>query len=289
VCFAGTGTNPVARYGDRKLSSSPRYLELMDRNQWLIKRMAVYGLHVHIAMPDGDACIRYNNFFLQFIPQLIALSASSPYWAGQDTGLDASRPTVYEAHPTSGRPIIVQDWAEFNVLFNLLKKTHAIQSMKDIWWDLRPSPGFGTLEIRICDGPATMTELTALVAWIHLLAHWFRDHEAEFYENNNPRPEVWIMRENKWRAIRYGLDAHIISYETFEEKSLRENIQYWLDKLDPYIQQLGYQRQVLDIHDLLEKGNSASRQRRVMAKTKKIMDVVRHNVDEFEQGSPIWT
>ncbi len=116
ICFSGTGTHPVADYNERILSSSPRYHLLLDRNQWLIRRMAVYGLHVHIGMKDGDDCMRFNNFFLHFIPHLIALSASSPYWNCHDTGLAASRPTVYQAHPTSGIPYTVHNWAEFNIL-----------------------------------------------------------------------------------------------------------------------------------------------------------------------------
>lgn len=289
LVFAGTGTNPVAKYDERELTASTRYQQLLDRNQWLIRRMAVYGLHVHIGMKDGDTCIRFNNFFLQFIPHLIALSASSPYWIGKDTGLAASRPTVYEAHPTSGRPVMVKNWAEFNHLFALLVQTHSIESMKDLWWDLRPSPGFGTLEIRICDGPATMLELESIVAFIHLLAHWFQDHEEEFYARNNIKPEVWIMRENKWRAIRYGTEANIISYEDFHEHALKESMHYWLDRLQPYITSLGYRKYENCLKDILQKGNSATRQRRVMERSNDIMQVVRHNILEFETGKPVWS
>jgi carboxylate-amine ligase len=289
LTFAGTGTNPVANYDERELSSSARYHELLDRNQWLIRRMAVYGLHVHLGMYDGDSCIRYNNFFLQFIPHLIALSASSPYWIGKDTGLASSRPTVYEAHPTSGRPVMVNDWNEFNALYAMLVKTNSIESMKDIWWDLRPSPGYGTLEIRICDGPATMLELESIVAWIHLLAHWFHDHEEEFYMRNNLKPEVWIMRENKWRSIRFGTEAMIISYEDFHEHKLSDSIYYWLDVLQPYVTGLGYEKYVDCIVQILQRGNSATRQRRIMEKSGDIMDVVHHNILEFEAGRPIWS
>jgi len=288
IVFAGTGTNPVGKYDERVLTSSPRYQELLDRNQWLIRRMAVYGLHVHIGMASGDECIRFSNFFLQFIPHLIALSASSPYWMGMDTGLMASRPTMYEAHPTSGRPIIVDDWKEFSELYQLLLDTASIQSMKDIWWDMRPSPSYGTLEIRICDGPATMAELDAIVAWIHLLAHWFQDHQEEFYRSNNRKPEVWIMRENKWRAIRYGTKADTISYETFKSHRLDDHILYWIDKMDSYVKRLNYQPQMNMIKAILEKGCSSERQRKVFMETEDIMEVVRHNVHEFEAGVPQW-
>jgi len=288
ILLAGTGTHPAADYNNRILSASSRYHELLDRNQWLIRRMAVYGLHVHIGMHDGDACIRFNNFFLHFIPHLIALSASSPFWRGTDTGLAACRPTTYEAHPTSGLPVIVEDWNEFNELYALLLKTDSVHSMKDIWWDMRPSPGYGTLEIRICDGPATMLELESIVAFIHLLAHWYQDHAEEFAAKNNLKPLEWVLRENKWRAIRYGTDAEIVSHETLDSIKLSDHILNWLDKLNPYIVKLGYKSYAKCIEDILLKGNSATRQRRIYQDTGDVMEVVRHNIDEFQRGEPIW-
>lgn len=288
ISFSGTGTHPIADYNERILSSSSRYHLLLDRNQWLIRRMAVYGLHVHIGMKDGDDCMRFNNFFLHFIPHLIALSASSPYWNCHDTGLASSRPTVYQSHPTSGIPYTVHNWAEFNILFNRLITTKSIESMKDIWWDLRPSPGFGTLELRICDGPATMIELESIVAFIHMLAHWFNDNRHHFYKHNKIIPEHWIMRENKWRAIRHGLDADIISHESMNLKNLSDNIRFWIDRLIPYSHHFGYHKYTNCIHEILDKGNSSSRQRNVMNYFKDIQKVVEWNVAEFDAGQPRW-
>ena len=289
ICFSGTGTHPMANYNERILSKSSRYHQLLDRNQWLIRRMAVYGLHVHLGMKDGDDCIRYNNFFLHFIPHLIALSASSPFWVCKDTGLAASRPTVYEAHPTSGIPYTVHNWEEFNSLFSKLISTKSVESMKDIWWDIRPSPFFGTLEIRICDGPATMLELLSIVAFIHMLGHWFHDNRHQFYKYNKIIPDHWIMRENKWRAIRHGLNADIISHESLRNKSLSDNIHFWLDRLQPYSDKLGYHKYMTCLRDVLEKGNSSSRQRNVMKYYNDIQQVVKSNVNEFDAGEPIWS
>src|SRR5687768_10629779 len=288
IRFSGTGTNPTGNYNERILSKSERYEQLLERNQWLIKRMAVYGLHVHIGMKDGDDCIRFNNFFLHFIPHLIALSASSPYWNCQDTGLASSRPTVYEAHPTSGIPYTVHNWHEFNELYQKLLATNSIESMKDIWWDIRPSPGYGTLELRICDGPATMLELQSLVAFIHLLALWFNDNRHHFYKHNKIIPEQWIMRENKWRAIRHGLGAEIISHESMQVKKLADNIHFWVNRLEPYANQMGYQPFMECIKNILDKGNSAARQRKVMKYFNDIKRVVESNVLEFESGVPRW-
>lgn len=288
IRFASTGTNPIADYNERIITATTRYQQIHDRNQWLIRRMAVYGLHVHIGMRNGDECIRFNNFFLHFIPHMIALSASSPFWKCLDTGLAASRPTVYESHPTSGSPYLVENWDQFNELYQKLIGTGSIMSMRDIWWDLRPSPTFGTLEIRICDGPATMLELESIVAWIHLLAHWFADNGEEFFASNPMMPMQWVMRENKWRAIRYGIQAEIINHKTFELKKLSDSIHFWLEHLAPYAQKLGYEPYMQCISDIVEKGNSASRQRAIMLHSGDIHDVVTFNIREFELGQPIW-
>lgn len=287
LCFASTGTHPQADYRERLITDSPRYGELIDRNQWLIRRMAVYGMHVHIGMRSGDECIRYNNFFLHFVPHLIALSASSPYWQKMDTGLASCRPTMYEALPTAGMPYIVKNWKEFEKLVQFLTRADAIRSLKDLWWDLRPSPGWGTLELRICDVPASQREMLGLVAFIHCLAHWFHDHHEEWGKAHAPIRR-WIFRENKWRAIRYGLDASVIVSRTGKTRALRKDMAMWIKELAPYAERLGYQAFMSVIPDLLKYGNSAQRQRKKFAERGDLLDVVRHNVKEFAQGEPLW-
>jgi carboxylate-amine ligase len=287
LCFASTGTHPQADYRERLVTDSPRYGELIDRNQWLIRRMAVYGMHIHLGMKSGDDCIRFHNFFLYFVPHLLALSASSPYWQKMDTGLASCRPTMYEALPTAGIPYIVRTWNEFEKLIRFLKRSDAIQSIKDLWWDIRPSPALGTLEIRVCDGPATQKEMAALVAFVHTLALWFQDHQNDWTKTHAPIKR-WIFRENKWRAIRYGLDASIIITKTGKTRPLRQDIENWLDDLDPYSKSLNYQESLKMISTIMDKGNSAQRQRKVFERTRDLGDVARHNIQEFNLGEPIW-
>ena len=287
--FAGTGTHPLADYNDRLVMDSERYHELLDRNQWLIRRMAVYGLHVHIGLPSGDACIRYMNAFLHLVPHLIALSASSPFWRGVDTGLCASRPTVYEAHPTSGLPVLVRDWAEFNVVYEDMLRTGSIQSMKDIWWDLRPSPGYGTLEIRVCDGPATMLETGAITAYIQANAAYLREVEGV---QEGPSPDIpvrWILRENKWRALRYGLGATVIEPRDRTVRPLRDAILARLTLLEPYFNAAGEEHYLACLRNICTRGNSSDRQRAEYARNGQVEDVVRFNVREFEAGEPQWS
>ena len=287
--FAGTGTNPVADYNDRLVSSSPRYHELLDRNQWLIRRMAVYGLHIHIGMKSGDACIRFLNQFLHVVPHFIALAASSPYWRGFDTGLASSRPTMYEAHPTAGIPPPVHDWYQFQKLYSSMLHTGSIESMKDIWWDIRPSPGYGTLELRMCDGPASMLELGAIVAFAHAQSHLFQEEQDMFSGTSAKPPKRWIARENKWRALRYGLDAEIIDHRTLERKPLREDILERLERMAPFFAAHGYDDQLACLRTVCACGNSTQRQRKVFEKRGNIDDVLAHNAKECAAREPIWS
>lgn len=286
IALSTTGAHPFARYSDCIISPSARYKELIDRNQWLTRRMTVYGLHVHLGMESGDECIRFNNFFMHFLPHLLALSASSPFWQGIDTGLSSYRPTTYEALPTAGQPYHVRSWKGFLDLYESLKLCGSIRSLKDLWWDLRPSPGFGTLEIRVCDGCATLTETLAIVAFIHTLAHWFAEHgswlEAVSY------PPSWLARENKWRVMRYGLNAELVMNTEGKTRVLRDELQEWIEKLQPVARRLGYQRHMACLAVLIKNGTSSERQRKVYERRSSLEDVVQHNINEFRRSEPLW-
>ena len=285
--LSSTGTHPEADYRDRLVTPSKRYHELMDRNQWIIRRMAVYGMHIHIGMPSGDECIKFHNFFLHFVPHVLALSASSPFWQKIHTGLAASRPTMYEAMPTSGMPHIVKTWHGFEKMYRRMVLTKAIKSMRDLWLDLRPSPHLGTLEIRVCDEPATLSEGLAITAFVHALAHWYQANKEE-WEGTHKKLYPWIFRENKWRAIRHGLNGDLIQPKTNQMLSIRHHIFLWIEKLNPWIRQLGYDRYFATLEDILNYGNSSDRQLAVFQRSENLHDVVIHCVGEFEKGIPNW-
>lgn len=284
--FATTGCHPFSRYADCIISPTERYYELIDRNQWLTRRMTVFGLHVHLGMKSGDDCIRFNNFFMHFLPHLLALSSSSPFWQGNDTGLASCRPTTYEALPTAGQPYCVKNWRDFENLYFTLKKCEAIKSLKDLWWDIRPSPSFGTLEIRVCDGLATLEETLAIVSFIHGLAHWFRDNGDWIDQVQLPAP--WISRENKWRVMRYGLDAEIITSGSGNLKPIRQDIEDWLQKISSHIKQLDYDQYIQVLPKVIEQGTSSQRQRNKFQITQSLEKVVLHNIFEFESETPNW-
>lgn len=285
--IASTGCHPFSKYSDGVIHPSDRYSDLIDRNQWLSRRVFVYGLHIHVGVNSGDECINYINFFLRFIPHLIALSASSPYWQGDDTGLASCRPTTYEALPTAGLPYRFNSWAEFEHLYNSLKSFKSINGTNDLWWDIRPSPRFGTFEIRICDGVATLSETAAIIAFVHLLAHWFSENSD--WMTSLSRTDHWILRENKWRAIRHGLEAEIITNPLNPSKYLRNDIIEWTNKLKPYAKKLGYENYLEDILKICRHGNSSDRQRRIFEKTGSLIEVVKYNIAEFNNKAPLLT
>lgn len=282
VKLAASGTHPFAHYQERKLYPAPRYQALIDRNQWIARRLMIFGLHVHVGMRDGEHAIQMNNALLHYLPLLLALSASSPYWRGEDTELASSRITIFEALPTGGHPCLVKDWADFEALYDKLQKTNSVRSVKDIWWDIRPSPGFGTIEVRICDGLPTLKETMGVVALIHALTHVI-DQQLQTGKRFPP-PSEWIMRENKWRASRYGMDADMIVDEAGHLKPMRELV---LEVLAEVTQEtkLNYETFFQSIRDNLDRGFSYNRQRS-FANT---LEVTRHLNREFESNRPEWT
>ena len=185
--------------------------------------------------------------------------------------------------PTAGHPYILQDWRQFEQLVHTLKTSHAIKDIKDLWWDIRPSPKFGTLEIRVCDGAATLQETLAIVAFIKLLCNLLEDTE------NPPhaQPE-WIYRENKWRAMRHGLNADIVLDESGRNKPIRDDIYHLLDTLEPYAKSRGHSKYMRTIEEMLECGNSAQRQKEIFEESGSLAEVVRHNVREFRKRRPIY-
>ncbi|OEH45159.1 putative glutamate--cysteine ligase 2 [Legionella parisiensis] len=169
-------------------------------------------------------------------------------------------------------------------MYKTLKLCGSIKSLKDLWWDLRPSPGFGTLEIRVCDGAATLAETLALVALIHTLAHWFADNGS--WLESVAYPPYWLSRENKWRAIRYGLDAELVMNTEGKTKLMREDINEWIEKLNPYIKKLDYQNYFSTLQVIMDSGTSSERQRKVFAHYDCLKEIVKHNINEFLLQTP---
>ena len=206
AALLSSGTHPFSRWQEQQVSDDPRYHRLLQRLCWTARRFNIFGIHVHIGMPDGDTCIAAMNHLLPVMPVFLAISANSPFWCGQDTGLSSTRLKVFEGLSQSGMPFYFEDWKDFANCANRLMGTGSIDSVRDIWWEMRPHPDFGTLEVRIGDMPATRADTLAYTAYVRAEVMAAAHADTPSYRRVHPS----LIRENRWRACRYGMDAEII-------------------------------------------------------------------------------
>ncbi|GAB4180843.1 MAG: glutamate--cysteine ligase [Calditrichia bacterium] len=280
------GTHPTTDWHDQKITQNERYLRLVERIQWLVKRFTIFGLHVHVGIDDADKTIQIMNHLLYYIPHLIAVSASSPFWNNELTGLASTRKKIFDALPNAGLPPYLKNWKEFEILANQLLRSNSIDSIRDIWWDIRPHYKYGTLEVRVCDAMPTLRENIAVAAFIHtLVAYIHKNLDSAVLP---PMLPTWILAENKWRATRYGADAYIIVDHYGTSQPLRVNVQKLLRILQPTARDLGYESYMGFLEKVLLKGVSYQRQLNVYQKNKNMEDVMAHLLEEFETNSPIF-
>jgi carboxylate-amine ligase len=279
-----TGTHPFSAWADQTVSPDPRYHRLIEDCQWTARRLLIFGVHTHVGLGSGEEAMAVGNSLATFIPHFLALSSSSPFWQGRDTGLASTRSKIFESLPTAGLPYMMSNWGEFQRFMRTLIGAGTIRSIREVWWDIRPHPGFGTIELRICDGIPTMDELCAMVALSQSLVVWL----GERYNNGLqiPTHRAWTIRDNKWRAARYGLDAEIIRDEDGNLVSLRRSVSDLVDQLCPTAERLGCLDDLMRVNQMLERGTSATRQREVFGRTHDLAAVVDSLVTEMKTGSP---
>jgi glutamate---cysteine ligase / carboxylate-amine ligase len=279
-----TGTHPFSAWTDQTVSPDPRYHRLIEDCQWTARRLLIFGIHTHVGLQSAEQTIAVGNSLATFIPHFLALSSSSPFWLGRDSGLASIRSKVFESLPTAGLPYYMENWGQFQRFMRTLIGAGTIRTIREVWWDIRPHPGFGTLELRICDGIPTMDELCATVALSQSLVVWL----AERYNSGLELPEhrAWTIRDNKWRAARWGLDAEIIRDEDGNVMALRRSLGELVERLEPTAEKLGCLTQLRGVHDILERGTSATRQREVFAETHDLSAVIDSLVEEMRTGSP---
>jgi carboxylate-amine ligase len=257
------GTHPITDWQTQEISPKERYLELVEKMQWLARRLQIFGVHVHVGVRSPDKVIPMVNALSQYVPHFLALSASSPFWVGADTGLASARSKVFEGMPTAGLPYQLSGWDRFEDYMETLISTHAIESVREVWWDIRPHPDFGTVELRICDGLPTLTEIGAVAALSQCLVEQFDREIDRGY--TLPVPASWVLRENKWRAARYGLDADIVVDDKGTVLPVRQAIADLVEELSPTAGRLGCAEELADVGRILEVGASYQRQRAVAA------------------------
>ncbi len=280
-----SGTHPFSDWHDQEVSPDPRYARLVDEMQWLARRMQIFGVHFHVGVRSAEKSIAIANALTAYIPHFLALSASSPYWHGRDTGLASSRSKVFENLPTAGLPYRLGDWGEFEQFMGTLVNAKAITSIREVWWDIRPHPDFGTVELRICDGIPTLREVAGLAALAQSLVEWLDTLFDRGYKL--PVPREWTMRVNKWRAARYGVDADIIGDDLGTRVPVARAIRDLVEELSPVASRLGCLDELRSNLDVIEGGPSYLRQRRVVEAGGTPLDVVDALIRELETDKPL--
>jgi carboxylate-amine ligase len=282
---ASAGTHPFAEWSEQRVTPKERYTMLVDRCQWPARRLMIFGLHVHVGVESGEKAIAVFNSLTTYLPHLLSLSASSPFFADADTGLASCRVKIFESLPTAGLPYRFRNWAEFQRLMITLVNARAIESVREIWWDIRPHPDFGTIEVRICDGLPTLNDVIAMTALVQALIVWLGDQ----YDSGRylPGQRHWIVRENKWRAARWAVDADIIVDEEGGLERLSDSILGLVETLTPTAQRLESSGELARIAEMLRVGPSYRRQRRVHAEAGSFDAVMDALVREFRENAAV--
>ncbi len=261
----GGGTHPFASWTAQELTAGHRYQELIDRTQWWGRQMLIWGVHVHVGMPVRERVLPVLSALLTYHPHLQALSASSPIWAGVDTGYASNRALMFQQLPTAGLPFQFDTWEQFEHFVGDQLTTGVVEVLSEIRWDLRPAPHLGTLENRICDGVSTTAEMAALVALMHCLVV---DLDARVAAGEHlPVLPPWHVQENKWRAARYGLDAIVVLDAECRERLVTDDLADLLERLAPVAERLGCAAELGSVADIVDRGASYQRQRAVAERT----------------------
>ncbi|MFB2554989.1 glutamate--cysteine ligase [Herbiconiux liangxiaofengii] len=255
------GSHPFGQWFDQTVTDKERYHKLIDRTQWWGRNMMIWGIHVHVGIDSRDKALPIVNSLLNYYPHLQALSASSPFWGGVNTGYASNRALMFQQLPTAGLPYQFGSWANYEEYVDDLLRTGVISDHTEVRWDIRPSPQWGTVEMRACDGLSSPEEIGAVAALIQCLV----DDMAERLDDGEELPTMqpWFVRENKWRAARYGMDAEIILNSAGDEQLVTDAIRGELVRLAPTAEKLGCTAELDQVNLILEHGASYQRQLRV--------------------------
>ena len=285
LTLVSAGTHPFGLAREQDVSPDPRYRELIETMQWPAKRLLICGLHVHVGVPDGRRAITIINELTRYLPIFLALSSSSPYFEAEDSGMASARSMVFESLPTAGLPPQLADWTDFEAFMSTLLDSGCISSIREVWWDIRPHPDFGTVEFRMCDATPTVRESVALAGLAQTLVAWCN----ELIDNDSlpEPPREWTVRENRWLAARYGTDARLIVEDPAHGKPtrspVRELVSELIEELQPTATRLGTTAQLADVLTILDAGSGTVRQRRVVERGGTLLDVVQQLAEELAE------
>ncbi len=269
------GTHPFSLFERQRITAKDRYRALVDQMQYIARRELIFGLHIHVAVNDPEKAIQVVNGLIGHLAELVALSANSPFWRGEPTGLASSRHMVFAAFPRSGPPPRFRDYADYAEVVGQLERTGCIADYTHIWWDIRLHPRLGTIEIRICDAVTQLDDVVAITALCQALVK----HYSERFDAGEEIPSFHriLTTENKWLAARYGLEAPVMDLVTGRRNrlSVSQVIRRTLKLVEPHARELGSEAELAGVEQILRRGNGADRQLRVFNANRDIVEVVR--------------
>ncbi|MEZ6057802.1 MAG: YbdK family carboxylate-amine ligase [Planctomycetaceae bacterium] len=231
------GTHPYSSWRDQQITVNDRYYQLVELMQDIARRLVTFGLHVHVGVDSGDKAVMICDRMLRHLPLLLALTANSPFWEGRSTGLHSNRSKIMEMLPTAGLPHQMRNWSEYTWLINHLIDTGFINTIREIWWDIRPHHNFGTVEIRVCDMPKNLDHVLAITALVQTLVVVISEQIDEGTYQSEYHP--MMVTQNKWRAARYGAGAHLVDSDDYSQRTVQETIDSLVERLLPTATRLG--------------------------------------------------
>jgi carboxylate-amine ligase len=276
--LVAAGTHPFASWQDLDITDDERYASITEQLQDIARSIAVYGLHVHVGVEDRDHAVELMNEARYFLPHILALSVNSPFWRGRNTGIKSYRCVIWGRMPRTGIPDHFRSWDDYRRFVDMLIRTNSIDEPKKIWWDIRPHPKFNTLEFRVCDMPTRVDETVALAALIQaVVAKLARLRAGNLGFRHYPRA---LIMENRWRAMRYGIDGNLIDFGKGTEVPMRTLAEELLEFVDDVVDDLGSRDAIKTVDTILREGTGADRQLAVFRKTQDVRAVVDYLAEE---------
>jgi carboxylate-amine ligase len=268
-----SGTHPFSPWQNQDITPDERYQNLIDLLQETARRLVTFGLHVHVGVDTGDKAIMICDRILQHLPTLLALSVNSPFWEGRNTGLHSQRSKIMETLPTAGLPPLMRNWSEYAWLLNHMVETGFIKTIRELWWDVRPHHNFGTVEVRICDMPPSLEHVLGLTALTQCLVHDLSQEIDRGTYQFDCHP--FLIKQNKWRACRHGMDARLVDAATHQAVPARQVVHSLLDRLRPRAEELGCVPYLEIVRDMAQGPTGSVRQLKAYEETSNLVEVVR--------------
>jgi carboxylate-amine ligase len=271
-------THPFSSWQEQRITPDGRYLQLVNLLQEMARRLITFGLHVHVGVDSGDKAVMICDRIMRHLPTLLALSVSSPFWEGRRTGLHSHRSKVMEGLPTAGLPTLMRNWSEYVWLVNHMIDTGFINTIREIWWDVRPHHNFGTVEVRVCDMPGNLTDTLAIGALVQCLVKALSDEidNGTYQHDSHPM----MVQQNKWRAARFGNQANLVDTNTYQVASLSRTVERLIEMLEPTASELGCSSYLNHCQNLAEQPSAAQKQLDLASETNDPREVVRRLTEE---------